>query len=63
MSSAMKFYYYSKNPVRRTVSSTMTNPDNRLEEFKRRFRRSGSLGIPFVMEEDIRELFSNKVEI
>ncbi|KAL6734330.1 hypothetical protein Aduo_004881 [Ancylostoma duodenale] len=60
MSSAMKFYYYSKNPVRRTVSSSMTNPDNRLEEFKRRFRRSGSLGIPFVMEEDIRELFSNK---
>ncbi|ETN82057.1 putative tryptophan 5-hydroxylase 1 [Necator americanus] len=58
MSSAMKFYYYSKNPVQRTLSSSVSNPDNRLEEFKRRFRRSGSLGIPFVMEEDIRDLFA-----
>ena len=35
--------------------------ENRLEDFKRRFRRSGSLGIPFVPEEDVRELFSEKV--
>ncbi|VDM77166.1 unnamed protein product [Strongylus vulgaris] len=62
MSSAMKFCYYTKNPVRKTLSSSMSISDNHLEEFKRRFRRSGSLGIPFVMEEDIRELFSKKSE-
>ena len=30
--------------------------DTRLEEFKKRFRRSGSLGVPFFPEEDIRSL-------
>ncbi|CAK5013133.1 unnamed protein product [Meloidogyne enterolobii] len=51
MSSGMKFLYYNqKTPIRRTVSS---NPDgHRLEELKRRFRRSGSLGIPFFPEGD-----------
>ncbi|KAK6015965.1 hypothetical protein OSTOST_18556, partial [Ostertagia ostertagi] len=60
MSSAMKFCYYSKNQIRRTLSSSPSTPDGRFEEFKRKFRRSGSLGIPFVPEEDIKELFGKK---
>lgn len=32
--------------------------DNRMEDFKRRFRRSGSLGIPFVPEEDVKQVSS-----
>uniref|UniRef100_A0A1I8BGF3 BH4_AAA_HYDROXYL_2 domain-containing protein n=1 Tax=Meloidogyne hapla TaxID=6305 RepID=A0A1I8BGF3_MELHA len=51
MSSGMKFLYYNqKTPIRRTVSSN--NDGHRLEELKRRFRRSGSLGIPFFPEGD-----------
>lgn len=30
--------------------------ESRLEEFKKRFRRSGSLGVPFFPEEDVRSL-------
>lgn len=33
--------------------------ETRLEEFKKRFRRSGSLGVPFFPEEDIRSLKAN----
>ncbi|KAI6230384.1 BH4-AAA-HYDROXYL-2 domain-containing protein [Aphelenchoides fujianensis] len=52
MSSAMKFVYYSHKP-----ESGDQKPENkRLEDFKRRFRRSGSLGVPFVSEEDARSL-------
>lgn len=51
MSSGMKFLYYNqKTPIRRTVSSNTDG--HRLEELKRRFRRSGSLGIPFFPEGD-----------
>jgi hypothetical protein len=48
----MKFLYYNqqKQPARRTISSSAS--ENRLEELKRRFRRSGSLGIPFFPEGD-----------
>uniref|UniRef100_A0A1I7XSZ3 BH4_AAA_HYDROXYL_2 domain-containing protein n=1 Tax=Heterorhabditis bacteriophora TaxID=37862 RepID=A0A1I7XSZ3_HETBA len=72
MASAMKFYYYSKRPALRTMPTSIvehylyvdrSSPDNRLEEFKRRFRRSGSLGIPFVPEEDVQDLFYEKVRI
>ncbi|KAK6042281.1 hypothetical protein COOONC_20214 [Cooperia oncophora] len=56
MASAMKFCYYSKNQVRRTLSTSPSVPDTRLEEFKRKFRRSGSIGIPFVPEDDIKRL-------
>ncbi|KAF7636193.1 BH4_AAA_HYDROXYL_2 domain-containing protein [Meloidogyne graminicola] len=43
MASGMKFLYYNqKTPIRRTVSSN--NDGHRLEELKKRFRRSGSLG-------------------
>uniref|UniRef100_A0A158P9Z5 BH4_AAA_HYDROXYL_2 domain-containing protein n=1 Tax=Angiostrongylus cantonensis TaxID=6313 RepID=A0A158P9Z5_ANGCA len=37
--------------------------DTRLEQFKRKFRRSGSLGIPFVPEEDIRQIFAGKGDV
>uniref|UniRef100_A0A7I4Y2W5 BH4_AAA_HYDROXYL_2 domain-containing protein n=1 Tax=Haemonchus contortus TaxID=6289 RepID=A0A7I4Y2W5_HAECO len=63
MTSEMKFCYYSKNQVRRALSSSTSTPDTRLEEFKRKFRRSGSLGIPFVPEDDIKELLSAKGEV
>ncbi|KAK5976988.1 hypothetical protein GCK32_016208 [Trichostrongylus colubriformis] len=63
MASAMKFCYYTKNQVRRTLSTSTSVPDTRLEEFKRKFRRSGSLGIPFVPEENIKELFGKKGEV
>ncbi|PAV72650.1 hypothetical protein WR25_21103 [Diploscapter pachys] len=60
MASAMKFYYYAKKqPAVRTSSNSPSSPDTRLEEFKKRFRRSGSLGIPFVPEENVRELFTD----
>ncbi|KAL3093140.1 hypothetical protein niasHT_022590 [Heterodera trifolii] len=51
MASGMKFLYYNqKAPARRTMSTSMS--EHRLEELKRRFRRSGSLGIPFFPEGD-----------
>uniref|UniRef100_A0A183C4V9 BH4_AAA_HYDROXYL_2 domain-containing protein n=1 Tax=Globodera pallida TaxID=36090 RepID=A0A183C4V9_GLOPA len=56
MASGMKFLYYNqKTPARRTMSTSMS--EHRLEELKQRFRRSGSLGIPFFPEgEDGMEL-------
>ncbi|KAI1701230.1 CRE-TPH-1 protein [Ditylenchus destructor] len=52
MASGLKFLYYNqKKPARRTVSSSTS--EYRLEEFKRRFRRSGSLGVPFFPEEEV----------
>ncbi|CAI4223154.1 unnamed protein product [Auanema sp. JU1783] len=59
MASGMKFLYYSKKPAHRTLSNSISHGDTRLEDFKRRFRRSGSLGIPFVPEEDIKDLFTD----
>ncbi|CAD6197023.1 unnamed protein product [Caenorhabditis auriculariae] len=62
MASAMKFQYYSttKRTAAKSMSSSLsTSTETRLEEFKRRFRRSGSLGIPFVPEEDVRQVFQN----
>ncbi|KAH7714635.1 TPH-1 protein, partial [Aphelenchoides avenae] len=54
MAAGMKFIYYTKRaPPQRTLSTSTS--EHRLEEFKRRFRRSGSLGVPFFPEEDIRE--------
>ncbi|VDM57674.1 unnamed protein product [Angiostrongylus costaricensis] len=63
MASAMKFYYYSKNPLQKTLSTNIATSDTRLEQFKRKFRRSGSLGIPFVPEEDIRQIFAGKGDV
>ncbi|KAI1703944.1 biopterin-dependent aromatic amino acid hydroxylase domain-containing protein [Ditylenchus destructor] len=61
MASGLKFLYYNqKKPARRTVSSSAS--EYRLEEFKRRFRRSGSLGVPFFPEEEVRE-FKNELTI
>uniref|UniRef100_A0A1I7YHP8 BH4_AAA_HYDROXYL_2 domain-containing protein n=1 Tax=Steinernema glaseri TaxID=37863 RepID=A0A1I7YHP8_9BILA len=55
MAAAMKFCYYApKRQTRRTLSSSVS--DNHIEEFKRRFRRSGSLGVPFFPEEDMNTL-------
>ncbi|CAB3411205.1 unnamed protein product [Caenorhabditis bovis] len=61
MASAMKFQYYSKKAAAKSMSTTISSPNDnqRMEEFKRRFRRSGSLGIPFVPEEDVNQLFSS----
>ncbi|GMR36979.1 hypothetical protein PMAYCL1PPCAC_07174, partial [Pristionchus mayeri] len=55
MASAMKFLYYNqpKKPLVRTMT---TSQSSHLEDFKVRFRRSGSLGIPFVPEEDMKVL-------
>ncbi|GMS84647.1 hypothetical protein PENTCL1PPCAC_6822, partial [Pristionchus entomophagus] len=55
MASAMKFLYYNqpKKPLARTMT---TSQSSHLEDFKVRFRRSGSLGIPFVPEEDMKVL-------
>uniref|UniRef100_A0A8R1DJ41 BH4_AAA_HYDROXYL_2 domain-containing protein n=1 Tax=Caenorhabditis japonica TaxID=281687 RepID=A0A8R1DJ41_CAEJA len=59
MASAMKFQYYSKKAAGKTMSNSVSmSNDNRMEDFKRRFRRSGSLGIPFVPEEDVKQLFT-----
>ncbi|TMS32300.1 hypothetical protein L596_000161 [Steinernema carpocapsae] len=38
----------TQEATRRTLSSSVS--DNHIEEFKRRFRRSGSLGVPFFPE-------------
>ncbi|CAI5442751.1 unnamed protein product [Caenorhabditis angaria] len=65
MASAMKFQYYSKKlPATKSMSNSVTInsmsiDEHRLEDFKRRFRRSGSLGIPFVPEEDVKQLFAS----
>ncbi|EFP07801.1 CRE-TPH-1 protein [Caenorhabditis remanei] len=59
MASAMKFQYYSKKAAGKTMSNSVSmSSDTRMEDFKRRFRRSGSLGIPFVPEEDVKQLFT-----
>uniref|UniRef100_A0AC34GPI5 Biopterin-dependent aromatic amino acid hydroxylase family profile domain-containing protein n=1 Tax=Panagrolaimus sp. ES5 TaxID=591445 RepID=A0AC34GPI5_9BILA len=56
MAGGLKFLYYSQNqkpPATRTLSSRTEQP---VEEFKKRFRRSGSVGLPFFPEEDLRSL-------
>lgn len=44
-----------QNPFFTTHKSSFSE-NKPLEEFKRRFRRSGSLGMPFVSEEDAKQL-------
>ncbi|CAJ0957725.1 unnamed protein product, partial [Mesorhabditis belari] len=61
MASAMKFTYYTRVASKDQPSNghkplAPTNSLNHLEDFKRRFRRSGSLGIPFVPEQDAKQL-------
>lgn len=60
----MKFLYYNnqKNPIRRTTSTTTKSNESRIEELKKRFRRSGSLGVPFLPEEETFELKAYKFE-
>jgi hypothetical protein len=63
MASGMKFLYYNnqkRDVVRRTISSSSSTnkvaSESRIEELKKRFRRSGSLGVPFLPEEEAFEL-------
>ncbi|KAI6193009.1 BH4-AAA-HYDROXYL-2 domain-containing protein [Aphelenchoides besseyi] len=59
--SAMKFVYYNHGNEQRSDVPDAKAPQNKpIEEFKRRFRRSGSVGVPFVSEEDARELKTQK---
>ncbi|CAJ0581793.1 unnamed protein product, partial [Mesorhabditis spiculigera] len=61
MASAMKFSYYTRAATKDVTNLehpplSATNSLSNLEDFKRRFRRSGSLGIPFVPEQDAKAL-------
>ncbi|KAE9550278.1 hypothetical protein FO519_006516 [Halicephalobus sp. NKZ332] len=58
MAAGMKFLYYNNRPAAtRTMSNKCEKP---VEEFKRRFRRSGSVGMPFFPEDDIRSIKSEQ---
>ncbi|KAI6185011.1 BH4-AAA-HYDROXYL-2 domain-containing protein [Aphelenchoides bicaudatus] len=57
MSSNSKFVYYNHGIDQNGSKKAENKP---LEEFKRRFRRSGSVGVPFVSEEDVKQLKTQK---
>uniref|UniRef100_A0A0K0EY12 BH4_AAA_HYDROXYL_2 domain-containing protein n=1 Tax=Strongyloides venezuelensis TaxID=75913 RepID=A0A0K0EY12_STRVS len=54
MASGMKFHYYKQKSVVSSSDSSEINPEDRLNSYKMRFRRSGSIGMPFFPEENIK---------
>ncbi|CAD5216077.1 unnamed protein product [Bursaphelenchus xylophilus] len=59
MASTMKFVYYNQG-IDQEVKNNNISDEKRLEDVKRRFRRSGSVGVPFVSEEEAKELKHQK---
>uniref|UniRef100_A0AC35U547 BH4_AAA_HYDROXYL_2 domain-containing protein n=1 Tax=Rhabditophanes sp. KR3021 TaxID=114890 RepID=A0AC35U547_9BILA len=50
MASGMKFHYYKQKSTTVAPEPAEMSPKQRVNEFKMRFRRSGSIGMPFVPE-------------
>uniref|UniRef100_A0A0N4ZBI3 BH4_AAA_HYDROXYL_2 domain-containing protein n=1 Tax=Parastrongyloides trichosuri TaxID=131310 RepID=A0A0N4ZBI3_PARTI len=54
MASGMKFHYYKQKSIATTPDPIEISAEERLNSFKMRFRRSGSIGMPFVSEGSIK---------
>uniref|UniRef100_A0A0K0EMC6 BH4_AAA_HYDROXYL_2 domain-containing protein n=1 Tax=Strongyloides stercoralis TaxID=6248 RepID=A0A0K0EMC6_STRER len=56
MASGMKFHYYKQKSVVTSPDASEVTAEKRLNSFKMKFRRSGSIGMPFVSEENIKSV-------